>query len=99
MHCREYDAAVPDDLYYSLQIKLEEAGKTELLGSYNVATILKTWDSFKGYPVVNVERDENGYLTLTQVSFSSSNQSQYPFSHQYPCLFLGKVFPNISHEQ
>lgn len=73
MHRREYDAAVPDDLYYSLQIKLEEAGKTDLLGGYDVSTIMKTWDSFKGYPVVNVGRDyENGFLTLMQVSSSQN---------------------------
>lgn len=66
---REYDAATPDDLYYSLQIKIEEAGKTNLLGGYNVSTILKSWDSFKGYPVVDIKRNyENGVLTLNQVN-------------------------------
>lgn len=60
---------MPDDLYHSLQEKVEEAGKVDLLGGYNVSTILTSWDSFKGYPIVNVERDyETGDLTLTQVS-------------------------------
>lgn len=70
IYFREYDAAVPDDLYHSLQVKLEEAEKVDLLGGYNVSTILTSWDSFKGYPVVNIERDyETGDLTLTQVRF------------------------------
>lgn len=48
---------------------LDESGRNdELLADLEVATVLQTWDSIKGYPVVNIERDyTSGSLTITQV--------------------------------
>lgn len=97
---REYKAVVPEDLYYSLQVQLNQAGKTGLLGGYNVSTILTSWDSFKGYPIVNIRRIyENGSLILTQVSFLFIQFILILQTLGF-CLIIGKVFPKtVYHKQ
>lgn len=69
LHFSEYQAAVPSDLYSALQESLELYKKTDLLGGLSVSDILQTWDSAKGYPVVNIVRDYiTGDLAISQVS-------------------------------
>lgn len=84
-------------MYYSLQVKLEEAEQLDLLGGHNVSTILKSWDSFKGYPVVTVERNyESGHINLTQVSLRFQFPLQSDIANFIDLMFAFKFTSILS---
>ncbi|KAF5270570.1 hypothetical protein FQR65_LT05468 [Abscondita terminalis] len=67
---KQFQSVVPADLYNSVQKTVEKEGANNLLGNMTFGEILETWDTFDGYPVVNVTRDYvTGEVVLTQVSF------------------------------
>lgn len=68
---RQFDSATPDDLYNGLRQALnEDSGSTDL----DVTTILKSWETQAGYPVISVTRNATR-MTLTQERFFYTNQS------------------------
>lgn len=78
LHFSQYQAAVPSDLYSALQESLDSYNKTESLDGLSVSDILQTWDSVKGYPVVNIVRDYlTGDLTISQVSNTTKRMSNF----------------------
>lgn len=64
---RAFDAAEPSDLYSALQEALDESEVT-LPSGLSVSTILTSWDSLAGFPVVYVDVDtEAKSVTFRQV--------------------------------
>lgn len=66
---RSLDAATPTDLWDSMQLALDAANETVTFpGNATVESIMETWNSQSGYPVVYVERNyTSGSLTISQV--------------------------------
>lgn len=69
-----YGSVTPRDLYDAFQTAINYRNNTHLLANVSVCEIMSTWDSFPGYPVVNVSRNYyDGSITLSQESFGNSN--------------------------
>lgn len=66
---RRFNYVEPSHLWSSLQRALDESTATiNLPQSATVESIMETWASQSGYPVVYVERNyETGSLTISQV--------------------------------
>lgn len=63
-------AAVPSDLWNALQTAVDAATNKPVLDGQTVASIMNTWASQAGYPVVTVTRTTAGAISIAQVSFS-----------------------------
>ncbi|KAK9730887.1 Peptidase family M1 domain [Popillia japonica] len=80
LRSRAYDAAVPSDLYSAWQAALGALAEELLPGNASVETVLTTWDSNPGYPLINVT-----------IQGSSIHFHQRRFVDAYP----DSVHPNI----
>ncbi|KAI4459114.1 protease m1 zinc metalloprotease [Holotrichia oblita] len=79
VYLKEFQAAVPDDLWSALQSVVDERNPT-LLGDDTVAGIMKSWISQAGYPVVTVSRTDDGGIDLSQRRFHVNYDSYYVWS-------------------
>jgi aminopeptidase N len=84
----EFKAAVPDDLYSSLQEALVEDNPHTKL---NLIKIMTTWDAQGGFPLISVERSGDN-ITLTQQRFPSGGNGEI---YSIPFTFATKSFPNM----
>ncbi|GJQ73763.1 hypothetical protein Trydic_g18704 [Trypoxylus dichotomus] len=64
----QYGAAQPSDLWRGLQAAVDELD-AEILGDFTVEEIMETWNSQAGFPVVDVSRNNNGRIVLSQSRF------------------------------
>ncbi|XP_031337247.1 aminopeptidase N-like [Photinus pyralis] len=65
-----YEAVVPSNLYDSFQKVLEEKNLTQLMNNVDVKTVMTSWDSQAGYPLLTVTRNyETGEISLFQKRF------------------------------
>lgn len=89
--CRSYAAAEPTDLWNGLQEALDNANEIiNLPINATVESIMETWSSQSGYPVVNVERNyTTGAVTYSQVIFKEINLKQKYV--QYLFIFKAQV--------
>jgi len=60
---RKYNVSTPEDLYKALQAQIKKAGVLD-----NIKTILDTWTTQSGYPIINVTVDKD-MVTLKQERF------------------------------
>lgn len=68
---RQFQAAQPMNLYSAWQEALEEADVNLLPANEDIESVLTTWDSNAGYPLITVNRSySDGSVTLGQVSIS-----------------------------
>ncbi|KAK5649332.1 hypothetical protein RI129_000361 [Pyrocoelia pectoralis] len=72
-----YGSVSPTNLYEAFQDAINYHNKSHLLGNLNVHEIMSTWDSLSGYPLVNVSRNQNGSISLSQEPFANSNSDHY----------------------
>lgn len=68
MYFSKFKAVTPSDLYQAYQDAIDENNANEVVGNYNVSTILSSWDSNAGFPIITVTRNyETGTVTISQV--------------------------------
>lgn len=67
---RSYDSATPSDLWRGLQEALDQSESIiNIPEGETVETIMETWNSQSGYPVVYVERNySTGVINVSQVN-------------------------------
>ena len=66
-----YDAALQDNLWEALDVEAQAAGKVP--AGKTIKDIMDTWTTQPGYPLVRVERYNNGRIYLTQVTTKTSD--------------------------
>ncbi|KAB0800740.1 hypothetical protein PPYR_06479 [Photinus pyralis] len=70
-----YEAVVPSNLYDSFQKVLEEKKLTKLMNNVDVKTVMTSWDSQSGYPLLTVTRNyETGEISLSQKRFFTDEE-------------------------
>lgn len=69
---RSYNTATPSDLWNGLQVALDTYnGTVNIPENESVESILNTWQSQAGYPVINIDRNYiTGSINVSQVSIS-----------------------------
>jgi len=65
---RKYDVATPEDLYKALQTQIKKAGLSD-----NITTILNTWTTQSGYPVVHVSVNKDTVILKQERFFLEKN--------------------------
>jgi aminopeptidase N len=61
-----YDSAEPDDLFAALQEAADDVG-TFQDRDLNVKSIMESWTTQAGYPLISASRISNGSIQFTQV--------------------------------
>ncbi|KAB0800741.1 hypothetical protein PPYR_06480 [Photinus pyralis] len=68
-----FEAVSPLDLYNAVQRIIDIENCHDLIGDHSVNTIMASWETQAGYPIVNVTRNySSSSLTVTQARFSSN---------------------------
>lgn len=59
----------PQNLYAAIQEAVDQEQELNIFpDGLNISTVMSTWDSLPGYPVINVDRDyATGAVTFSQV--------------------------------
>lgn len=61
---RNHDSATPDDLFAALQEAADAAG---IFQNLNVTSIMESWTTQAGYPLITASRTSDGAIHITQV--------------------------------
>ncbi|KAK9711566.1 ERAP1-like C-terminal domain [Popillia japonica] len=86
----QYGAAEPSDLYSSCQAALDSVNMNPFQENVNMASVMRTWDSNAGFPLVTVTRDYAvGSVHLYQRRFISANQKNDDDSIWYVPISYG----------
>lgn len=80
---RTYDTATPSDLWNGLQAAVDTyEGVLNLPEGETVESILETWNSQAGYPVIYVDRNYiTGSINISQVLYQTFFSSHFNFKH------------------
>lgn len=96
--CRSYNTATPSDLWSSIQTTLDTFGYLGVLPSEeSVESVMETWNSQSGYPVVYVERNYNtGSVTFSQSRFLIDHATHnYSETYSVPINYATSDYANF----
>ncbi|KAK5641264.1 hypothetical protein RI129_009811 [Pyrocoelia pectoralis] len=99
LYDKQYQGAVPSDLYRNLQKALDGTSLKVLPPSTTVADFLGSWDSVKGFPVVTITRNygsKSNNVHLKQRVFHNTNNQTEPGKWMIPINYATKLHPSFS---
>ncbi|KAF2895945.1 hypothetical protein ILUMI_10229 [Ignelater luminosus] len=91
----KFKSTEPKDLYSALQAIIDEENAHDLLGNNSVISIMETWDSNTGFPLVTVHRNYNNKtITLSQERFFSEKEDENNSTWYIPISYVYQASSN-----
>ncbi|KAF2901176.1 hypothetical protein ILUMI_05011, partial [Ignelater luminosus] len=85
----------PKDLYAAFQRIIDKENAHDILGNNSVSSIMETWDSNEGFPIVTAQRNYNNQtITLSQKRYLEDGQYGSDNIWYIPISYAYQLSPN-----
>ncbi|XP_058791260.1 putative aminopeptidase-2 [Phymastichus coffea] len=92
LEARKFDAAKPEDLFKAFQT---EINNSQMMTKFNVTELMNSWTLQSGFPVLNVNFENDEMATITQTRFYLNSKKEDNSTWVIPLSWTTESNPNF----